>query len=233
MTTSAAAGKQHPGDIPSGPHAGEPDVTPCDTRRSRTSSAASGAPAGIAHSSRGGNKEFFPGGPPPDGPRRPLPVARPLPAAFGHAPGSGRIAVGEAPSRARWPDTAGLPGGATRRGPLARTLRYSTAREGGEERTTSRSPSTDTSAHERGQGLAVSSERNHAGSRTHGASTPEGQVPAAELRSPLRGVLDRYLLLAQPRSSLINPPPRFHLLPWPPTTRPPSRRDSCARPPAP
>ncbi len=233
MAPNVRRRKPHPVGIPSGLHAGEPDVKPCDIRRSRTSSAVSDAPEGIAHSNQGGNSRFFSGGPPPDGPRRPLPVARPLPDAFGHAPGSGRIAGAEAPSPARWPDTARPPGGVTRRGPLARTLRCNTAREGGEERTASRSPSTDTSAHERRRGLAVSSKRNHAGSWTHGASTPEGQVPAAELRSPLRGVLDRYLLLAQPRSSLINPPPRFHLLPWPPTTRLPSRRDSCARPPAP
>jgi len=190
MAPSAAPRKQHPDDIPSGLHAAEPDVKPCDIRRSRTSSAASGAPVGIAHSSQGGNSRFFSGSPPPDGPRQPLAVARPLPAAFGHAPDSGQIAGAEAPSPAHWPDTACLLAGVTRRGLLPRTLRCNTARVDERERTTSRSPSTDTAAHERGPGLVVSSKRNHAGSRTHGASTPEGQVPAAELLSPLRGVLD-------------------------------------------
>lgn len=233
MAPSVARRKQHPGGIPSGLHAGEPDVKPCDTRHSRTSSAVSGPPAKNAHSSPGENSRFFPGGPPPDGPRQPLAVARPLSDAFGHPPGSGRIADGEALSPARWPDTARPPAGVTRRGLFPRTLRCNTAREDERERTTSRSPSTDTSAHERGRGLAVSSKRNHAGSRTHGASTPEGQVPAAELRSPLRGVLDRYLLFAHPRSSLITPLPLFHLFSCPSTTRPPFRRDSRARPPAP
>jgi hypothetical protein len=190
MAPNAAPRKQHPGGIPSGLHAGEPDVKPCDITRSRTSSAASGAPAKNAHSSPGGNSRFFSGGLPPDGPRRPLPMARPPPAAFGHAPDSGQIAGAEAPSPAHWPDTACLLAGVTRRGLLPRTLRCNTARVDERERTTARSPSTDTSAHERGRGLAASSKRNHAGSRTHGASTPEGQVPAAELRSPLRGVLD-------------------------------------------
>lgn len=221
MAPSAAPRKQHPVGIPSGLHAGGPDVKPCGITRSRTSSAASDAPVGIAHSNLGGNSRFFSGSPPPDGPRRPMPVAQPLPDDFGHVPDSGQIAGDEALSPAHWPDTACLPAGVTRRGPLPRTLRRNTAREGGEERTTSRSPSTDISAHERGPGLAVSSKRNHAGSWTHGASTPEGQVPAAELLSPLRGVLDRYLLRIHPRSSLITPRSLFHFFPSQPTPRPP------------
>jgi len=200
MAPNAARRKQHPGSIPSGLHAGEPDVMPCDIRRSKTSSAVSDAPAKNAHSSRAENSRFFQKDPPPDGPRRPLPVAWPLPAASGHALGSGRIAGAEAPSPARWPDNAQLPADATRCGLLPRTLRCSTARVDERERTTSRTPSTDTSAHERRRGLAVASKRNHAESWTHGASTPEGQAPAAEprLRSGAFGTVTSCLSTLRP-----------------------------------
>ena len=133
------------------------------TRHNRTSSAASGDGAGIVHNSRGGNKGFFQNRPPPDGPRQPRAAAGPLPAAGVHALDNGTIGGDGAPCPGRWPDTAGLPAAATRAVPLGHSLRYSTARADDGEKTTSRIPSRDKSAHDNRQGLAAPAKSNHAG----------------------------------------------------------------------
>ena len=172
-----------------GLHAGEHDVKPHGIRRNRTSSAANAAPAGSVRSSRDGNREFFQNRPPSDGPRPQ--GARLLPAAFAHAPGSGALAGVGVPCPARWPDTAGPPVAATRDGLHPRRLYYSTGKGHAAEKTTSRIPSADKSAGDNGSELAMVSKSNHAELRTKGAPTPEGQVPAAEHLTPLRGVLDR------------------------------------------
>jgi hypothetical protein len=137
-------------------------VKPHGTRRSRTSSAASGAAAGRVRNSRGGNRDLFQNPPPPDGPRRPGMTVEPLPAAGEHALGNGKIVVGGAPCPPRWPDTVRPPTAVTRVAPLPRRRRYSTEREGEAEKTTSRIPSRDKCAHDNEQGLAIVSKSNHA-----------------------------------------------------------------------
>jgi hypothetical protein len=137
-------------------------VKPHGTRRNRTSSAASGAAVGRVHNSPGANREFFRNPPPPDGPRRPEMAVGPLPAAFVHVLGNGTIADDGAPCLDRLPDTARPPTAATRVVPLPRRRRYSTEREGEAEKTTSRIPSTDKSAHGNGPGLAAVAKSNHA-----------------------------------------------------------------------
>ena len=67
---------------------------------------------------------------------------------------------------------------------------------------------------------------NHGPSR---APTPEGQVPAAQLLLRSGAFWIAHLLLVQPRSSLITPPPPFHPFLGQPATWPPSRRDFVAR----
>ncbi len=146
-----------------GLHADEHAVKPHDIRRNRTSSAASAAGAGRVHSNQGASRGFFPNPPPPDGPRQPRAAAGPLPAADAHALDNGTIVGDGAPCPARWPDTADLPAAATRAVPLGHSLRYSTVRADDGEKTTSRIPSRDKSAPERGQGLAVAAKSNHAG----------------------------------------------------------------------
>ena len=115
---------------------------------------------------------------------------------------------------------------------LGRRLRYSTVREDEGEKTTSRTPSTNRSAHDNGQVLAAAAKRNHAGPQTKGAPTPEGQVPAAEL--PLRSgtPLNRYiLLLTLPPSTLITQLPLFHpSLRFPTHPAPPPPRLNRAQP---
>jgi len=139
------------------------------------------------------------------------------------------------PCPARWPDTAGPPTAATRGGRLPHRLRYSTAKDDETQKTTARTPSTDKSAPERGQELAAVSKSNHAGPRTKGAPTPEGQVPAAEfpLRSgtpSIRHLLFRYFPRIQLNHTARDPPP-------PPVPAAPPRalspRSACTRPGAP
>jgi len=146
-------------------------------RCSRTSSAASGAAARSVRNSRGGNREFFQNPPPPDGPRRPGMTPGPLPAAFAHALGNGTIAGDGDACPYRLPDTARPPAVVTRAAPPGRRLCYSTAREDEAERTTSRIPSTDKSAHGNGQGLAAAAKSNHAGHRPR-----ERQLPKVKSR---------------------------------------------------
>ena len=226
---NASGRQQESGADASGLHAGGLDVKPYGTRHNRTSSAASGDPARSARSTQDGNSRFFRNPPPPDGPRPPRAEIIPPPDACAHAPDSGRIARVDAPCPARWPDTAGPPDAATRGGPLPHTPRYSTAKEDEAERTTSRTPSEDKSAHDNAWGLASALMNDHAEPRTQGAPTPEGQVPAAE--PPLRSgaFWTAHLLLVQPRSSLITPLPSFHPFPGMAPTRPPANRHESAR----
>ena len=157
--------------------ADEHAVKPHGTRRNRTSSAASDAAAGSVRNSRGGNRGFFPNLPHPDGPRQPRATAGPLPAAFVHAHGNGTIADDGAPCPCRLPDTAAPPAAVTSAVPLGRRLRYSTAREDEAEKTTSRTPSRDKSAHGYGLGLAAATKSNHAGLRPR-----ERQLPKVKSR---------------------------------------------------
>lgn len=173
---------------PSGLHADELAVKPHGTSTNRTSSRASDAPARRVRSSRAENRGFFQNPPPPDGPRRPW--AASLPAADVHALGNGTIAGDDVPCPCRLPDTAGPQAAVSKAAPLDRRLRYSTVREDEGEKTTSRTPSTNRSAHDNGQVLAAAAKRNHAGPQTKGAPTPEGQVPAAELPTPLRDAFE-------------------------------------------
>lgn len=174
--------------VANGLHAFAHAVKPHGTRRNRISSAESAARAGRVHNSPGENREFFQNCPPPDGPRTPPPLARPMPpAASEHARGNGELAPGGAPCHARSPDTGVPPATPTRPAPPPNRRRYSTVPEHDRGRTTARTPSTDRSAHGRPRlrgrarpGLASAENRNHAGPQTQGASTPDGQVPAAE-----------------------------------------------------
>lgn len=160
----------------SGLHAGEHDVKPHGIRRNRTSSAANGARERRVRSSRDGNRGFFRNRPPPDGPRRPC-AARLLPAASAPAPDSGTIVRVGDPCLARWPDTLAPPVAATKDGPIPHRLYYSTAKGDETERTTSRIPSADKSAHGRERELAVAAKSNHAG---HGPR--ERQLPTVKSR---------------------------------------------------
>ena len=221
MTRNAAA---------NGLHADEHAVKPHGTRRNRTSSAANGAPAGSVRSSRGGNRGFFQNPPPPDGPRRPQAAPAPLPAADAHALGNGRLAGGGAPCPARWPDTAGPPAAATRAAPRPRRLYYSTAKEDAAEKTTSRTPSADKSAHDNGPGLAVGSEEQSCWTTDQGSANSRRSSPGSGASTPLRGALDRSPPARPPSVQLNHPAAALpthsgdSLLTWPPF-----RRDSCAR----
>jgi hypothetical protein len=146
-----------------GPHADEHAVKPHGTRRNRTSSAANGDPARRVHNNQDAGRGFFQNSLPPDGPRPPRAAAELLPAAAARAPDNGTIAAAAAPGRARWPDTAGPPAAVTRAWPPPRRPRYNTVKEDAAERTTSRIPSTDKSAHDNGSGLVMVSKSNHAG----------------------------------------------------------------------
>jgi hypothetical protein len=75
--------------------------------------------------------------------------------------------------RDRVPDTARPPAVVTRVAPPGRRLCYSIAREDEGERTTSRIPSTDKSAHGNGQGLAAAAKSNHAGHRPRERQLPQ------------------------------------------------------------
>jgi hypothetical protein len=90
-------------------HAGEHDVRHCGTRRSRTSSAASGDGPRRVRSSRDGNREFFQKKPLPDGPRGPRLALGPLAVAGERVPGSGKIAGDDVPCPCRSLDTAAQP----------------------------------------------------------------------------------------------------------------------------
>lgn len=193
-------------------HAGELAVKPYGTGTNRTSARASDAAARTARNSPAENRGFFPNRPLPDGPRRPWPASRPLPAADGPVLDNGMLAGGGAPSPCRLPGSFGLPAAATRASPLGGRLRYSTAKEDEGEKTTSHTPSTDRSAHDSAQVLAAAAKIDHAAPRTKGAPTPEGQAPAAE--HPLRSgtLLNRYILLTISPSTLITHFPVFHLV---------------------
>jgi hypothetical protein len=189
-----AAGRQEERNADaSGLRAGELDVKPHGTRHNRTSSAASADPVRSARSSRGGNSRFFRNSPLPDGPRPPRAEIIPLPCAFAHAPGSGRIARVGAACPARWPDTAGPPAAATRGGPPPCRPRYSTAKEDETARTTSRTPSADKSAHDNAPGLAMTSINDHVEPRTLASANSRRSSPGSGASTPLRGVLDRSL----------------------------------------
>ena len=222
--------KQKSPATPSGLHAGERAVKPHGTSTNRTSSAVNAARPGTTRSSRDGNRGFFQNLPPSDGPRRPGAAAGPPPPADAHALGNGTIVGGDVPSPARSPDTAARQVAGTKAVPLPRKIGYSTSPEDDAERTTSRTPSTDRSAHDNSQVLAAAAKTDHAGPRTKGAPTPEGQAPAAEL--PLRSgtLLNRYvLLLTLPPSTLITRLPLFHPSLRFPAHPAPVRRESTAR----
>ena len=153
-------------------------VKPDGTRRNRTSSGASGGWAGSVHSTRAASRGFFRNPLPPDGPRRPEAASRALLAADAHARGNGTIVGGGVPYPFRLPDTAEPPDAVTRAAPLRRRLRYSTVREDEGEKTISRIPSRDRSAHGNGPGLAVAAKSNHAGQRPR-----ERQLPKVKSRS--------------------------------------------------
>ncbi len=153
------------------------------TRRNRISSAESVAQARRVRNSPGENRGFFQNRPPPDGPRAP-PQAHPAPPAAAPARDNDATARAGTPCPARSPETGVPPVAATKPSPPRHRLRYSSDPEDDRGRTTARTPSTDRSAHGNEQGLAAAATGNHAGPRTQGASTPDGQVPAAEL--PLR-----------------------------------------------
>lgn len=140
-------------------------VKPYDTTRNRISSEASGDWAGTARNNPAENTECFRNPLPPDGPRR-SPAALLLPlAADEDALGNGLPAAGGKPSPARSPDNAGLHATATNAVRRADMPRYSTASEDEGERTISRTPSTDRSAHGSDRGLAVAAKNHHAAPR--------------------------------------------------------------------
>ena len=159
---------------------------------------------GRVRNSRGGNRGFFQNPSPPDGPRRPGMATGFLPAAFVHVLGNGTIAGDGTACPCRWPDTARPPVVVTRAAPPGRRLCYSTAREDEGEKTTSRTPSRDKSARQ-WAGTCRRGEEQSCWTRTKGALTPEGHVPAAELLLRSGTPLTGHLLFAHPRSSLITP----------------------------
>ena len=168
--------------VANGFRAVEHAVKPHGIRHSRIFSSASGAGVGIVRNSQGGNRGFFRKPPHPDGPRRPGPAAGPLPAARGLVLGNGMIAGVGVPCRFHLPDTARPPAAATKLAPPGHRLCYSTAKAGGGEKTTSRTPSTDKSAHGRlllrgdaRQGLAAVANGNYARHRPRERPLPKVQ----------------------------------------------------------
>jgi hypothetical protein len=143
-------------------HADGRVVKPFGTTRNRTSSAASGDWAGTARSNPAENRESFQNPLPPDGPRRLAAALRPPLAADADVPGNGSLADGGTLSPARSSDTDRPHAIATNAVQLAGSSRYSIAREDEGEKTTSRTPSTDRSAHGSDRGLAVAAKNHHA-----------------------------------------------------------------------
>ena len=145
-----------------GLHAHGRVVRPFGTTTNRTSSRASGDWAGTARSNPAENRGFFQNPPPPDGPRRPPAALRPPSAADAGVLGNGSLAGGGTLSPARSPDTDRPHAIATNAARLADSPRYSIAREGEGEKTTSRTPSIDRSALGSDRGLAVAAKNHHA-----------------------------------------------------------------------
>jgi len=137
-------------------------VKPFGTTHNRTSSEASGDWAGTARSNPAENRGFFQNPPPSDGPRRSAAALRPPLAAGADVPGNGSLAGGDTLSPARSPDTDRPHAIATNAARLADSPRYSIAREGEGEKTTSRTPSIDRSALGSDRGLAVAAKNHHA-----------------------------------------------------------------------
>jgi hypothetical protein len=196
--------------LATGPRACAHAVKLHGTRGSRTSSAENAARAQRVRNSPGENKESFPNRPPPDGPRTPPRALPTPPAVVVHARDNGVLARGGTPCHARSPDTGATPATRTRPALPPGRLGYSTAPEDERGRTTAGTPSADRSAHDSEPGLAAAPNRNHAGPRTQGATTPDGQVPAAEPLLPAGTPCTGHLLFVSPRSSLITPPLLFH-----------------------
>jgi len=159
--------------VANGLHADGRVVKPFGTTRNRTSSAASGDWAGTARNTPAENREFFQNPPPPDGPRRPPAALRHSLAAGADAPGNGSLAGGGTLSPARSPDTDRPHATATNAARLAGRTRYSTVSEDEGEKTTSRIPSTDRSAHGSDRGLAVAVKNHHAEPRPRELPLPK------------------------------------------------------------
>ena len=148
--------------VANGLHADGRVVKPFGTTRNRTSSAASGDWAETARNTPAENREFFQNPPPPDGPRRPPAALRPPFAADAGAPGNGSLAGGGTLSPARSPDTDRPHAIATNAVRLADSPCYNIASEDEGEKTTSRTPSKDRSAHGSDRGLAIAAKNHHA-----------------------------------------------------------------------
>ena len=179
--------------VANGLHAHERVVKPFDTTRNRTSSRASGDWAGTARSNPAENRGFFQNPPPPDGPRRSPAALRPPFAAGADAPGNGSLAGGGTPSPARSPDTDRPQATATIAARLAGRPRYNTASEDEGEKTASRIPSTDRSAHGSDRGLAVAVKNHHAEPRPRELPLPKVKSRSGAIHS------------APGRPSLLNP----------------------------
>ena len=204
------------------------------TTRNRTSSGANGDWAGSTRSNQAANRGFFQNRLPPDGPRWPEAAVRLLPADFVHALGSGMTDGDDAPCPCRLPDTAGPPAAVTKAVPPGRKLRYSTAREDEGEKTTSRTPSEDKSAHGNGRELVAASKSNHAEQRPRERQLP--QVKSRQRSSLLRsGTPFNHLPPAYRPSVQLNhsstPLPPNPAVACPPGSTSP--RSACARPGAP
>jgi hypothetical protein len=144
-----------------GLRADEHAVKPHGTRHNRTSSAASDAGVERVRNSRDENRGFFQNPPPPDGPLRPSVTTGLLPAACLRVLGNGTIAGDGDACPCRLPDTVRPPAAVTKPALPGRRHCYSTAREDEGEKTTSRTPSKDKSAHGNGQGLAAAVNNDH------------------------------------------------------------------------
>jgi hypothetical protein len=118
----------------------------------------------------------------------------------------------------------------TKCGPPPRRLCYSTAKEDVAERTTAHIPSADKSERGCEARLAIGSKSNHAEPRTFASANSRRSSPGSGASILRSGALwTVHLLLVQPRSSLITPPPLFQSWRGQPAARPPFRRDSLAR----